>query len=76
MHTLKFLAEVSANGVVERDFIVDGVPGVIWSPTSGAERAAVVLLGHGGGYTIRQRYGGGDTHSLQGPKNPAQWQPF
>lgn len=34
------------------------------------------LLGHGGGYTIRQRYGGGDTHSLQGPKNPAQWQPF
>ena len=49
MHTLKFLAEVSANGVVERDFIVDGVPGVIWSPTSGAEQAAVVLLGHGGG---------------------------
>ncbi len=49
MHTLKFLAEVSANDVVERDFIVDGVPGVIWSPTSGAERAPIVLLGHGGG---------------------------
>ncbi|MFZ2164121.1 MAG: alpha/beta hydrolase [Propionibacteriaceae bacterium] len=49
MHTLKFLAEVSANGVVERDFIVDGVPGVIWSPTSGAERTPIVLLGHGGG---------------------------
>ena len=29
-------------------------------------------LGHGGGYTIRQRYGGGDTRPRQGAKNPAQ----
>ena len=30
------------------------------------------VLGHGGGYTIRQRYGGGDTRPRQGAKNPAQ----
>ena len=49
MHTMKFLAEKSADGVVERDFTVDGVPGVLWSPTLGPEHAPVVLLGHGGG---------------------------
>ncbi|MQY07492.1 hypothetical protein ACRB68_55930 [Actinomadura sp. RB68] len=35
--------------MVERDFILGDVPGVLWSPVSGAERAPLVLMGHGGG---------------------------
>jgi pimeloyl-ACP methyl ester carboxylesterase len=49
MHSLRFTAETSSNGVVERDFIVGEVTGVLWSPASGADRAPLVLLGHGGG---------------------------
>lgn len=49
MHTMKFIAEKSANGVVERDFTIDEVPGVLWSPASGPDHAPVVLMGHGGG---------------------------
>jgi pimeloyl-ACP methyl ester carboxylesterase len=49
MNTLLFTAESTANGVVERDFTLDGIPGVLWSPESGAERAPLVLQAHGGG---------------------------
>ncbi|MFF4211062.1 alpha/beta hydrolase [Streptomyces sp. NPDC001796] len=48
-HSLKFTAESSANGVRERDFTVGEIPGVLWSPASGADRAPLVLMGHGGG---------------------------
>ncbi|HEY3686444.1 MAG TPA: alpha/beta hydrolase [Streptosporangiaceae bacterium] len=49
MHSLQFTAESSADGVAQREFTVDGVPGVLWSPASGAGRAPLVLMGHGGG---------------------------
>jgi len=49
MHPLQFTAESSSNGMVERDFTVGDVPGVLWSPASGADRAPLVLMGHGGG---------------------------
>lgn len=49
MNSLQFTAEKKSNGVVERDFIVGEIPGVLWSPPSGAERAPLVLMGHGGG---------------------------
>ncbi|MFF7129222.1 alpha/beta hydrolase [Streptomyces sp. NPDC008240] len=49
MHSLQFTAESSSNGVIERDFTVSEVPGVLWSPASGAEGAPLVLMGHGGG---------------------------
>ncbi|MEU1199659.1 alpha/beta hydrolase [Streptomyces sp. NPDC005813] len=49
MHSVHFTAEKTSNGVVERDFTVGGVPGVLWSPASGPERAPLVLMGHGGG---------------------------
>ncbi|MFJ7967847.1 alpha/beta hydrolase family protein [Streptomyces sp. NPDC096324] len=49
MHALQFTAESSSNGMIERDFVVGDVPGVLWSPASGAERAPLVLMGHGGG---------------------------
>ncbi|MFE0458989.1 alpha/beta hydrolase [Kitasatospora sp. NPDC058965] len=48
MNSLIFTAESTAHGIVERDFTVDGVPGVLWSP-EGAGRAPLVLQAHGGG---------------------------
>jgi alpha-beta hydrolase superfamily lysophospholipase len=49
MHSLCFTSETSSNGVVERDFTVGEVPGVLWSPASGSGGAPLVLMGHGGG---------------------------
>jgi dienelactone hydrolase len=49
LYSLRFTAETLANGVVERDFTVGEVPGVLWSPASGSRRAPLVLMGHGGG---------------------------
>lgn len=49
MHSLQFTAESSSDGIVGRDFTVDGVPGVLWSPSAGPDRAPLVLMGHGGG---------------------------
>jgi cephalosporin-C deacetylase-like acetyl esterase len=46
---MHFTAETSSDGVVERDFTVGEVPGVLWSPASGSDRAPLVLMGHGGG---------------------------
>ncbi|MGI8331656.1 alpha/beta hydrolase [Actinomadura scrupuli] len=46
---MHFTAETSSNGVVERDFTVGEVPGVLWSPASGSEHAPLVLMAHGGG---------------------------
>ena len=49
MHPLQFIAGSSLDGVVERDFIVGEIPGVLWSPAAGSGRAPLVLMGHGGG---------------------------
>jgi pimeloyl-ACP methyl ester carboxylesterase len=49
MSSLRFTGETSSDGVLERDFTVGDLPGVLWSPVSGADRAPLVLLGHGGG---------------------------
>jgi dienelactone hydrolase len=49
MRSLQFTAESSSNGMIERDFTVGDVPGVLWSPPAKTDRAALVLMGHGGG---------------------------
>ncbi|MBV6696801.1 alpha/beta hydrolase [Kitasatospora aureofaciens] len=49
MHSVQFTAETSSNGVIERDFTVGEITGALWSPASGADRAPLVLMGHGGG---------------------------
>jgi dienelactone hydrolase len=49
MHSVRFTTETSSDGVVERDFTVGEVPGVLWSPVSGPDHAPLVLMGHGGG---------------------------
>ncbi|MEU6016224.1 alpha/beta hydrolase [Streptomyces sp. NPDC047515] len=49
MYSLQFTAESSSNDMLERDFTLGDVPGVLWSSASGADRAPLVLMGHGGG---------------------------
>jgi len=49
VHSLHFTPATSSNGVVERDFTLGEVTGVLWSPASGSEHAPLVLMGHGGG---------------------------
>jgi pimeloyl-ACP methyl ester carboxylesterase len=46
---MHFTAETSSNGVIERDFTVGDVTGVLWSPASGSGPLPLVLMGHGGG---------------------------
>lgn len=45
---MRFTSETtSADGVTERDFVHDGVPGVLWTPAG--DPAGLVLSAHGGG---------------------------
>jgi alpha-beta hydrolase superfamily lysophospholipase len=46
---LRFTTEICSDGIVEREFLVGEVPGVLWSPASAAADAPLVLMGHGGG---------------------------
>jgi hypothetical protein len=46
MSSLQFTAKSSSDGIVERDFTVGEIPGVLWSPaSSAADRAPLVLMG-------------------------------
>lgn len=49
MNSLRFTTRTSSNGVVERDFVIGEVTGVLWSPESGSDGAPLVLMGHAGG---------------------------
>jgi pimeloyl-ACP methyl ester carboxylesterase len=64
MHSVRFTAETSSNGVVERDFTVGEIPGVLWSPASGSDRAPLVLMGHGGGQDKKAPAMAGRAHRL------------
>jgi hypothetical protein len=64
MHSVHFSAQTSANGVVELDFTVGEVPGVLWSSASGSDRSPLVLLGHGGGTHKRAAGMVGRAHRL------------
>ncbi len=46
---MHFTSETSSNGVIERNFILDEIPGVLWSPTSGTVGSPLLLAGHSGG---------------------------
>jgi dienelactone hydrolase len=46
---MRFTAETTSNGVTERLFTLDGIPGVLWSPAGATGSRPLVLLGHGGG---------------------------
>lgn len=46
---LRFSSSTTADGVVERDFLLGDVPGVLWTPDPPTPGAPLLLLGHGGG---------------------------
>ncbi|TDQ01452.1 dienelactone hydrolase family protein [Labedaea rhizosphaerae] len=46
---MHFTAQSTTDGIVERDFTLGDITGVLWSPEGGSGRAPLVLLGHGGG---------------------------
>jgi pimeloyl-ACP methyl ester carboxylesterase len=46
---MRFISRTSSNGVSERLFRLNDIPGVLWSPTDAAGSRPLVLLGHGGG---------------------------
>jgi dienelactone hydrolase len=47
---MHFISETTSDGVSERLFTIDDIPGVLWSPADAAGgRRPLVLLAHGGG---------------------------
>jgi len=46
---MRITADSTSDGVRERHFTVDDVPGVLWSPANTADGRPLILLGHGGG---------------------------
>ncbi|HWC22832.1 MAG TPA: hypothetical protein VG502_11080 [Flexivirga sp.] len=49
MNNSLFTAQHTSDGVVERDFLIGDVPGVLWSPADASAGTPLVLMGHGGG---------------------------
>jgi pimeloyl-ACP methyl ester carboxylesterase len=46
---MRLISATTSDGVREQDFILDDIPGVLWSPAGATGRRPLVLLGHGGG---------------------------
>ncbi|MEV4238289.1 MULTISPECIES: alpha/beta hydrolase [unclassified Nocardia] len=46
---MHFTSQTSSNGVIERDFTLGEVPGLLFSPASGPDHAPLILMAHGGG---------------------------
>lgn len=49
MASVLFTSESSSGGVVERDFSVGDIPGVLWTPDTAAADVPLVLMGHNAG---------------------------
>jgi dienelactone hydrolase len=47
---MHFTSETTSDGVSERLFTLDHIPGVLWFPADAAGSRPLVLLGHGGGH--------------------------
>jgi hypothetical protein len=46
---MRFTLQTTSNGVSERLFTLDDIPGVLWSPADATGSRPLVLLGDGGG---------------------------
>ncbi|MFE3196056.1 dienelactone hydrolase family protein [Nocardia sp. NPDC059240] len=46
---MQFISEKPENGVVERDFTIGEITGVLWSPEAPEPGAPLILVGHSGG---------------------------
>ncbi|ANN17739.1 hypothetical protein SD37_20195 [Amycolatopsis orientalis] len=52
---MRFISEQRFDdGVLEREFILGDIPGILWTPASGAAPAPLILMGHPGG--VRKMY--------------------
>jgi len=52
---MRFTSETTSDGVSERLFTLDDIPGVFWSPADAAGSRPLLLLGHGGGQHKKAR---------------------
>lgn len=52
-HSLQFTSATASDGVLERDFTLGDVPGVLWSPEAARAGGPLLLMGHGGGLHAR-----------------------
>jgi pimeloyl-ACP methyl ester carboxylesterase len=52
---MRFTSQTTSNGVSERLFTLDEIPGVLWTPADAAGSRPLVLLGHGGGQHKKAR---------------------
>ncbi|MHA7985800.1 alpha/beta fold hydrolase [Rathayibacter sp. CAU 1779] len=50
---LRFTSETIADGVVDRSFTLDDIPGALWSPVDAPPGGPLLLMGHGGGLHMR-----------------------
>lgn len=46
---MHFTSTTSVDGVTERSFVLDDIPGVLWTPDDARGTRPLILLGHGGG---------------------------
>ncbi|MEU6807548.1 alpha/beta fold hydrolase [Streptomyces sp. NPDC046831] len=46
---MRFTSETSSDGVREQLFLLDDIPGVLWTPEGAAGTRPLILMGHGGG---------------------------
>jgi dienelactone hydrolase len=46
---MRFTSQTSSDGVTERFFTLDEIPGVLWTPEDARGTRPLILLGHGGG---------------------------
>ncbi|MGW7423915.1 dienelactone hydrolase family protein [Streptomyces sp. NPDC054813] len=46
---MRFISETSSDGVCEQLFVLDEVPGVLWTPEGVAGTRPLIVMGHGGG---------------------------
>jgi alpha-beta hydrolase superfamily lysophospholipase len=46
---MRFTSQTSSDGVTERAFTLDEIPGVLWTPEGPCDTRPLILLGHGGG---------------------------
>jgi dienelactone hydrolase len=46
---MRFTSQTSSGGVFEQLFILDEIPGVLWTPEGAVGRRPLIVMGHGGG---------------------------
>lgn len=46
---MRFISQTSSDGVIEQSFVLDEIPGVLWSAEDACGDRPLILLGHGGG---------------------------